>query len=151
GVRLDLRPLGDGEAEPGEDRDDLVAHAHERMHDAARRPPAGQRQIWTRALALSPTLVRRGCLEPRVEQRLQLALGLVGAGPHLGALGGAERAERFEELRDFAGAPEVTNADRLELGRRGGGTDGGTRLARHGFDARVAHAALSVPGPSRSR
>jgi hypothetical protein len=139
GVGLDLRTLGHREAESREDRDDLLAHAHERVHDAARRPAAGQREIGSLALALALALGGARGGEARVQLRLQLALGLVGGGADGRPLFGGQRAEALEDLRERTRAAEIADADRLELGGRGGSPDRGARLVGHGVDARVTH------------
>src|SRR5438067_13913823 len=92
-IGLDLGALGDREAEAGEDRDDLVAHARERMQAAAWRPAAGQREIGALALALPPALGRARDVQTPVEQLHQLALGLVGGGAHLRPLFRRQRGE----------------------------------------------------------
>src|SRR5437762_13167253 len=71
-VGLDLGPFGDGEAEAGEDRDDLLAHARERVQAAARRPAAGQREIGALALALAAALGGARGVQTPLEQLLQL-------------------------------------------------------------------------------
>jgi len=49
------------------------------VHDAARRSPARQGEIGTLPLPLAAALGGARRLQPLVQQRLQLALGLVGA------------------------------------------------------------------------
>src|SRR5689334_8448046 len=142
GIGLDLRALGHAEAEAGEDRDDLLAHAHQRVHDAARRTSSGQREIRALALALTATFVGAHAVDALREQPFELALGLVGGGADARPLLGRQRPERLEDLRQLAGASQVPDPDRLQLGGRRGGADRGARLGRHGFDARVAHARL---------
>src|SRR5205823_1278224 len=55
-VGLDLGPLDDGEAEAGEDRDDLVVDARERVERAARRSPPRQGEVEPLARALHAPL-----------------------------------------------------------------------------------------------
>jgi hypothetical protein len=55
-VALDLGTVDDREAEPGEDRDDLVVHAGQWMERSLRRAAARQREIQPPAAPLGPAL-----------------------------------------------------------------------------------------------
>ncbi len=145
-VGLDLRALDHGEAEPGEDLDDLVLHPAQRMGGAERRAAAGERQVGPRRRARSHALGLLCVGETRVHERFQLALGLVGRGAHLRPLGRGQRAERAEELGESALPAEVLDADLLELGGRPGGGDRLARLPGDRVDARVRHSS-SWPSP----
>jgi hypothetical protein len=149
-VALDLRPLGDREAEPSEDRHDLVVHAGERMHGPQRRPTAGQREVEPVARPLGARLALQRLGQPGVEQRLQLTLGLVGGGADERTLLRRQRAERAKELGQCALAAEVPDPHGLEVGRAARGLDRTAGLAGEGVDARVRHGP-SAPAPWRSR
>src|SRR2546426_8436962 len=138
-VGLDLGPLGDREAEAGEDRDDLVVDARQRMQRPPRRAAARQREAEppTAPLGLSLRLVGRG--EPRVQQAFELALGLVRSRADERALIRRQRAERSQELRQGALAAEHADAARFELGGRLRRGDRLSRLLDDGVDARVPH------------
>src|SRR5262249_34973476 len=138
-VALDLGSLGDREAEPGEDRDDLVAHAGQRVERPLRGPPPRQGEIEPPAAALGLALRRRRGRQPRVEQPLELALGLVGGGADERALLGRQGAERSQELCQRALPAEHADADGFELARRLRRGDGRPRLVHDGVDARVRH------------
>src|SRR5207245_650672 len=90
-VALDLGTLGDREAEPGEDRDDLVVNARQGMQRSPGRAAARQREIEPPSPALGPPLGRRGRGQPRLQELLELPLGLGGRR--------AGRLERRHELR----------------------------------------------------
>ena len=137
-VRLDLGPLGHGEAQAGEDRDDLVAHLDQGVPRAARGPAPRQGEIGTREGALVASLALAGLGQARLQQ-LEVALGLVGGGPHERALIGRQGAERAQELGQCPLTPEDADADLLQFGRRAGGLDRGARLAGDGLDARMGH------------
>ena len=114
-VALDLRTLGDREAEPGEDRDDLVVDARQRMQRSLRRPAARQREIEAPSPAFGLPLRRRRRGQPRVQEALELALGLVGGGADERALLGRQGTERSQELRQRALAAEHADAEGFEL------------------------------------
>src|SRR5262249_3842586 len=131
--------LGHREAETGEDRDDLVLHAGQRMERAPRGPAARQREIDTLAAALGGTLGIPRRLETTLEKGLELALGLVGGGADQRPLGGWQRAQRPQQLRQLTLAAEKANADLLQLGGGARGGGGPARLLEDRVDARVSH------------
>src|SRR2546429_613841 len=139
GVGLDLGPLGDREAEAGEDRDDLVVDARERVERAAGRAPPRQREIEPRARPLGASLRPERLVQASVQEGLELALGGVRRGADARPLRGCEGAERAEELGQDALAAEEPDADLLELGGGLRGGDGLTRLLRDRVDARMTH------------
>src|SRR5258705_13114546 len=79
-VALDLGPLGDREAEPCEDRDDLVVDAGQGMQRSLRRAPARQGEGEPPPAALGPAPPRRRGGGPSVPEPLELPLGPVGGG-----------------------------------------------------------------------
>src|SRR6266478_3691600 len=105
-VALDLGPLGDREAEPCEDRDDLVVDAGQGMQRSLRRAPARQGEVEPPPAALGLALRRRRGGEPSVQEPFELALGLVGGGADERTLLRRQAAERAQELGQRALAAE---------------------------------------------
>ena len=120
------------------------------MDGALGRPPPGQREVEPALRPLPAALAAGGVGEPRLQQRLQHALGLVGGSTHHRPLVGRQGAERAEKLGERALAAEEADADGLQLGRRRRALDRLAGLAGDGVDARVIHG-LSAPAPWRSR
>ena len=149
-VALDLRALGDREAEPREDGDDLVVHAGQGVERALGRPAARQREVEPRAPALGLALGLEHRGELGVEERLERALGLVRRGADERPLLGGERAERAQELGELALAAEHADTNPLQLGRRLRGGDGVPRLSDDGVHAGMTHETTGS-GLSRSR
>src|SRR5204862_495408 len=115
-VGLDLGPLGHREAEAGEDRDDLVVNARQRMERSLRRPAAGKREVESPAPALDLALDLEGRGEPGVQERLQLALALLGRRAALIRTILSERAARCFCLRPrYANAPALNTVSAAVL------------------------------------
>src|SRR5262245_58101456 len=138
-VVLDLRPFGHREAQPREDGDDLVVDDRERVQRSLSRTASRQREVELGPRAVLAALGLSGLAQPALDERLQLALGFIGGGPHAGPLALGQAAQRAEQRGERALAPQITHPDLLQLGRRPSAGDRRAGLVRDGIDARVGH------------
>ncbi len=154
-VVLDLGALGDPEAHGDEDLDDLVLHLAQRMDVAARALAAGERDV---DAVLAERALELGRAEGALaggERRLKRVLHLVGKRTQRRPVRGGERPETAQDRVEGAPAPEVADADRLQLRRGPGGRYLGERrlpeLCEVGAQCGQAGAAACVRATSAMR
>src|SRR5262249_30479587 len=116
-VALDLRPVGDRVAHAEEDLLDPPANDRQRGQSPRARAAARQRYVDGGGAVARRGLPALDLPRELGEGRLDLGLRGVGADPEGGALGGRQRLERREELRNEPLlAAEVGALQALELG-----------------------------------
>ena len=134
-VALDLRPLGDREAEVGEDRGDLVGHlADGWMRACGGRPGASVTSAHspaTRASSAASASRARAAARAAVSSSFRA----LSAGPAVWRSSGRHGAEAAHQRRDLALLAEGGEAHLFEPRLVGGGGDGGQVLLAQAGDA----------------
>ena len=124
-IVLDLRPLGDREADPGEECLDARQGAAERMAAAGPLPPPWQRHV--NRLARQPGIQRRrfqrrlACGDGGFQRLLSLVDGLAGVAP----LFGRQAPQFLEALGERAFLAQIMHARLIQGGEIAGPGDGG--------------------------